>query len=223
MVRSPGGSRQGRVRTVPRAVGEAAPPEVVVGPRRGEAGVLCQRQWCRATSQRSVGRMTTPRAASWRGHHDGVPAAQLAGRAVREARIFSIAWSWPRGAPGSAWPLRAQPPRRHRWPGSAVGRRRLDVLADDDDRQQHQLEEGLSDPGDDDDRVAARERRGRADQGEEREEVGAPHGAHHDGDLEADPAVELRHLGSAVELLADSLVVGGPCSLRSAMRGCSTY
>jgi hypothetical protein len=39
--------------------------------------------------------------------------------------------------------------------GSLVGSRHLHVLADDDHRQQDQLQECLRNPGDDDDEVAA--------------------------------------------------------------------
>src|SRR5260370_3194741 len=75
------------------------------------------------------------------------------------------------------------------------------VLADDDDRQQDELEEGLGDPGDDDDRVAGAKRGGQGDQGDRRQQGGDPHRADGLGDLHGEPGVELADRAGAVALL----------------------
>src|SRR5260370_41898062 len=77
------------------------------------------------------------------------------------------------------------------------------VLADDDDRQQDELEEGLGDPGDDDDRVAGAKRGGQGDQGDRRKQVGDPHRADGLGDLHGEPGVELADRAGAVDRLLD--------------------
>jgi catechol 2,3-dioxygenase-like lactoylglutathione lyase family enzyme len=68
-----------------------------------------------------------------------------------------------------------------------LGRR--DLLADHDDRQEDELEEGLGEPGDQR-RGARLDRGGKADQRERREGIGAPHGADHVGDPDRELVVE---------------------------------
>jgi len=94
--------------------------------------------------------------------------------------------------------------------GAGIRGSRLNVLADDDDRQEHHLQERLSDPSDDDDRIAGLERGGSADQSEEREEIGAPHRANDKGDLQSDLGVEASDGAGAMDL------GDGRCHLRCA-------
>ena len=52
----------------------------------------------------------------------------------------------------------------------------LDILADDDDGQQHQLQERLGDPTHDDNRAPRRNRRRKRDEGNQGEQICTPHG-----------------------------------------------
>ena len=61
-----------------------------------------------------------------------------------------------------------------------VRRPRLDVLTDDDDRQEDELDELGGQPEDDDGRAVLLDRRGERDEGDDGEEVGGPHGADED-------------------------------------------
>ena len=66
----------------------------------------------------------------------------------------------------------------------------LNVLADDDDRQEDELQERLRDPGDNDDRIAGLERGRSAHEGEDCEEIRAPHRANDQRDLKPDLGVD---------------------------------
>ena len=103
--------------------------------------------------------------------------------------------------------------------GSGVLTRRDHVLPDDDDRQQHQLQERLAQPGDAEIGVAGQEcvqglrERNERDQNEN---VGGPHRAHRFRDVNGEPAVESPHRAGAVNHLGDTsrcdqarFVVGG--------------
>src|SRR5579862_1279460 len=84
--------------------------------------------------------------------------------------------------------------------GAGVGGCGLDVLTDDDDRQQHKLQEGLGDPGDDDQTVSGAECRRGADQRQQGEQVGAPHRSYNQRDLETDSGVQFAQSALAVYL-----------------------
>src|SRR4029077_2970510 len=77
------------------------------------------------------------------------------------------------------------------------------VLADQDDRQQHQLEGGLGDPGDAGDRVAMQKGHHRVrkrDQRQQCEDVRRPHRPHARRDEHRQPAVELSQHAGAVHI-----------------------
>ena len=74
--------------------------------------------------------------------------------------------------------------------GPLVGGRGEHVLADDDHRQEDQLQEGLRDPRDEHHWAVGTHRRGEADEGECSEGVRAPHGADAIGYLHGEPGVE---------------------------------
>jgi len=61
--------------------------------------------------------------------------------------------------------------------GSLIRGCGLHVLANDDDRQEHQLQKCLRDPPHDDELLVGLQRRGQRDQRHHREKVGTPHGA----------------------------------------------
>jgi hypothetical protein len=71
-----------------------------------------------------------------------------------------------------------------------VGGLRLQVLTDDDDREQDQLEEVGGDPGDQNGQAVASDRGGQADERDGREDVGANHRSDQSRDHQADPSVE---------------------------------
>jgi hypothetical protein len=85
--------------------------------------------------------------------------------------------------------------------GSLVGCRCEHVLADDDHRQQHQLEKRLGDPGDEDDGAVGADGDRKAFAGDRREEVGTPHRADTVGDLDGEPRVEPGRGAAMGELL----------------------